>query len=309
MTLTDREYQAMRDLGIAVLREVGVDTGGCNIQFAVHPGTGRMVVIEMNPRVSRSSALASKATGFRIAKIAAKLAIGYTLDEIRKRHHRRDAGVVRADARLRRGQGAAVRVREVPDRGPRADHAHEERGRGDGDRPQLHRGAGQGDASTETGRAGWWTGADPDVGPVDRDRLVAELEDPGRRPALHDRAGACGPGPRSPRWPGSGIDPGSSSRSRPRRKVGADVADAPVLTPQLLRRAKRFGLSDRQIAALRPGARRRGRGAQPAAAQRDPAGVQDRGHLRGRVRRRLRPYHYSTYDEETEVAPQPSGPR
>ncbi|MGH3451757.1 MAG: carbamoyl-phosphate synthase large subunit, partial [Haloechinothrix sp.] len=82
MTLTDREYQRMRDLGIAVLREVGVDTGGCNIQFAVHPDTGRLVVIEMNPRVSRSSALASKATGFPIAKIAAKLAIGYTLDEI-----------------------------------------------------------------------------------------------------------------------------------------------------------------------------------------------------------------------------------
>ena len=83
MTLTDREYQHMRDTAIAVLRAVGVDTGGCNIQFAVHPGTGRMVVIEMNPRVSRSSALASKATGFPIAKIAARLAIGYTLDEIR----------------------------------------------------------------------------------------------------------------------------------------------------------------------------------------------------------------------------------
>src|SRR5687768_15050178 len=82
MTLTDREYQHMRDVGIDVLRAVGVDTGGCNIQFAVHPGTGRLVVIEMNPRVSRSSALASKATGFPIAKIAAKLAIGYTLDEI-----------------------------------------------------------------------------------------------------------------------------------------------------------------------------------------------------------------------------------
>ena len=83
MTLTDREYQHMRDTAIAVVRAVGVDTGGCNIQFAVHPRTGRMVVIEMNPRVSRSSALASKATGFPIAKIAARLAIGYTLDEIR----------------------------------------------------------------------------------------------------------------------------------------------------------------------------------------------------------------------------------
>ena len=82
-TLTDREYQAMRDAAIAVIREIGVETGGSNIQFGVHPQTGRMVVIEMNPRVSRSSALASKATGFPIAKIAAKLAVGYTLDEIR----------------------------------------------------------------------------------------------------------------------------------------------------------------------------------------------------------------------------------
>jgi carbamoyl-phosphate synthase large subunit len=82
-TLTDREYQKMRDLAIRVMREIGVDTGGSNIQFAVNPEDGRMVIIEMNPRVSRSSALASKATGFPIAKIAAKLAVGYTLDEIR----------------------------------------------------------------------------------------------------------------------------------------------------------------------------------------------------------------------------------
>src|SRR2546421_1039695 len=81
-TLTDREYQAMRDASIAVIREIGVETGGSNIQLGVHPINGRMVVIEMNPRVSRSSALASKATGFPIAKIAAKLAVGYTLDEI-----------------------------------------------------------------------------------------------------------------------------------------------------------------------------------------------------------------------------------
>jgi carbamoyl-phosphate synthase large subunit len=82
LTLTDREYQNLRDIGIQIIRDVGVDTGGCNIQFAVEPNTGRVIVIEMNPRVSRSSALASKATGFPIAKIAAKLAIGYTLDEI-----------------------------------------------------------------------------------------------------------------------------------------------------------------------------------------------------------------------------------
>jgi carbamoyl-phosphate synthase large subunit len=82
LTLTDREYQHMRDISIDIIRAVGVDTGGCNIQFAVEPNTGRIIVIEMNPRVSRSSALASKATGFPIAKIAAKLAIGYRLDEI-----------------------------------------------------------------------------------------------------------------------------------------------------------------------------------------------------------------------------------
>jgi len=82
-TLTDREYQRMRDASIAIMRAIGVETGGSNVQFAVHPGDGRLAVIEMNPRVSRSSALASKATGFPIAKIAAKLAVGYTLDEIR----------------------------------------------------------------------------------------------------------------------------------------------------------------------------------------------------------------------------------
>ena len=82
-TLTDREYQIMRDASISVLREIGVDTGGSNVQFAINPADGRMIVIEMNPRVSRSSALASKATGFPIAKIAAKLAVGYTLDELR----------------------------------------------------------------------------------------------------------------------------------------------------------------------------------------------------------------------------------
>ena len=93
-TLTDKEYQIMRNASIAILREIGVDTGGSNVQFAVNPKNGRLIVIEMNPRVSRSSALASKATGFPIAKVAAKLAVGYTLDE----HHRRqDPDFLRAD--------------------------------------------------------------------------------------------------------------------------------------------------------------------------------------------------------------------
>ena len=81
-TLTDKEYQIMRNASIAILRKIGVDTGGSNVQFAVNPDNGKLVVIEMNPRVSRSSALASKATGFPIAKVAAKLAVGYSLDEL-----------------------------------------------------------------------------------------------------------------------------------------------------------------------------------------------------------------------------------
>ena len=83
LTLTDKEYQVMRNASIACLRKIGVETGGSNVQFAINPKNGRMVIIEMNPRVSRSSALASKATGFPIAKIAAKLAVGYTLDELK----------------------------------------------------------------------------------------------------------------------------------------------------------------------------------------------------------------------------------
>ena len=180
MTLTDREYQAMRDMAIGVIRAVGVETGGCNIQFAVDPRDGRMIVIEMNPRVSRSSALASKATGFPIAKIAAKVAIGYTLDEIPNDITARDAGQLRADARLRRGQGAAVRVREVPGRRPGAHHAHEERRRGDGDRPQLHRGAAEGAALAGEARRASSAGA---ASPATRRELLDARRRPARRPA------------------------------------------------------------------------------------------------------------------------------
>ena len=134
LTLTDREYQHMRDVGIKIIRAVGVDTGGCNIQFAINPSDGRMIVIEMNPRVSRSSALASKATGFPIAKIA-----GTSRDRLHtrrdpQRHHAADTGIVRADARLRRREGPALRLREVPRSGHHLDHHDEECWRGDGHR-------------------------------------------------------------------------------------------------------------------------------------------------------------------------------
>ncbi len=136
----------MRDASIAVIREIGVETGGSNIQFAIHPENGRMVVIEMNPRVSRSSALASKATGFPIAKIAAKLAVGYRLHELPNDITRETHGLLRADDRLRRGQDPALRLREIPRGRRRPDHADEERGRDDGHRPHLQGGVSEGAA-------------------------------------------------------------------------------------------------------------------------------------------------------------------
>ena len=165
----------MRDASIAVLREIGVDTGGSNVQFAINPDDGRMVVIEMNPRVSRSSALASKATGFPIAKIAAKLAVGYTLDELQQRHHRRrDAGLVRADHRLRRHQGAALRLREIPAGRRPPDHADEVGGRGDGDRPHLPGIAAEGAARPGSRRRRLRTRRR-----TDRETIETELGDPG----------------------------------------------------------------------------------------------------------------------------------
>ena len=137
LTLTDKEYQAMRDAARRIIGRVGVETGGSNIQFALDPRDGRMIVIEMNPRVSRSSALASKATGFPIAKIAAKLALGYHLDEIPNDITRLTPGVVRAHDRLRRRQDPALELREVPRSRADADDADEVGGGGDGHRPDL----------------------------------------------------------------------------------------------------------------------------------------------------------------------------
>ena len=141
----------MRDAARKIIRRVGVETGGSNIQFAVNPADGRMIVIEMNPRVSRSSALASKATGFPIAKIAAKLALGYHLDEIPERHHAADAGLVRAHHRLRRREDPAVELREVPRGRSDADDADEVGGRGDGDRAHVQRGVPEGDPLARAG--------------------------------------------------------------------------------------------------------------------------------------------------------------
>ena len=151
MTLTDREYQEMRDAAIAIIREVGVAAGGCNIQFAVKPDDGEMLVIEMNPRVSRSSALASKATGFphRPHRCQARRRIRSA--RIAQRHHQEDAGVLRAGSGLRRGQMSPLCLREVP-HGRRSPHdADEVGGRIHGHRADVQGGIAEGRAGSRGG--------------------------------------------------------------------------------------------------------------------------------------------------------------
>ena len=243
----------------------------------------------MNPRVSRSSALASKATGFPIAKIAAKLAVGYTLDEIRNDITRKTPAALRADAGLRRGQDPAVRVREVPRRRPGADHAHEERRRGDGDRPQLHRGA-------AARRCARWRPRRPASGPTPDDRRSTVDELLARAARARPTAGSTRV-ERALRAGATVEQVARGHRHRPvvprpdradRRAAAPRCVDAPTLTPALLRQAKRHGLSDRQIAALRPELAGEDGVRALRHRARHPSGLQDGRHLRGRVRRHAR---------------------
>ena len=146
MSLTDRQYQMLRDQAIAVIRAVGVETGGSNVQFAVNPATDEIIVIEMNPRVSRSSALASKATGFPIAKIAARLAVGYRLDEIPNDITRRTPASFEPTIDYVVVKWPRFAFEKFPGRRRAALDAHEVRRRGDGDRPHVQAGVRQGDA-------------------------------------------------------------------------------------------------------------------------------------------------------------------
>ncbi|MEU4668408.1 carbamoyl-phosphate synthase large subunit [Amycolatopsis sp. NPDC023774] len=250
MTLTDREYQVMRDVGIAVLREVGVDTGGCNIQFAINPDDGRMVVIEMNPRVSRSSALASKATGFPIAKIAAKLAIGYTLDEIQN-----DITGETPAAFEPTLDYVVVKIpRFAFEKFPGADPTLTTTMKSVGEAMSFGRSfpeaLGKAMRSIETKATGFWTLPDPEGATMESTLDSLRVPHEGR---LYEVERALRLGATVEQvHEASGIDPWFVDQIALIGEVGAEVRDAPVLDGELLRRAKRTGLSDRQIAALRP---------------------------------------------------------
>ncbi|SNS13372.1 carbamoyl-phosphate synthase large subunit [Streptosporangium subroseum] len=294
LTLTDREYQNMRDVAIAVIREVGVDTGGCNIQFAVDPRTGRMIVIEMNPRVSRSSALASKATGFPIAKIAAKLAIGYTLDEIPNDITKEtpasfepslDYIVVKvprfafekfagADATLTthmKSVGEAMAIgRSFPEALQKALRSLEKKG------------------SVFT-----WAGE-----PGAKEDLLAACRVPhdGRLFTMQQaiRAGATA----EELFDATSIDPWFLDQLYVIDEVAAELREAPQLTAEVLTKVKRHGFSDVQIAELRDMTEPRVRDLRHALGVRPVYNTVDTCAAEFAAQT---PYLYSTYDEETEV--------
>ena len=308
-TLTDKEYQIMRDASIACMREIGVETGGSNIQFAINPDDGRMIVIEMNPRVSRSSALASKATGFPIAKIAAKLAVGYTLDELRNDiTGRRHAGLLRADHRLRGDEGAALRLREVPAGRRPPHHADEERGRGDGHRAHLPGVAAEGAARPGSRRGR----LQPEVRRHGEDRGRARL--PARRAPLvrgrrvRRRHVARGHPPLHedrPLVPGADQGPGrhrARDREEDARRFLRRRSCYAAQAQGLLRPAPRAPLEDHRARGAQ--APPRARASAPSSSASTPAPPSSRPSTA---------YIYSTYDEEDETRahrpPQDHDPR
>ncbi|MEV5510259.1 carbamoyl-phosphate synthase large subunit [Streptomyces orinoci] len=296
MTLTDREYQILRDIGIAVIREVGVDTGGCNIQFAVNPEDGRVIVIEMNPRVSRSSALASKATGFPIAKIAARLAVGYTLDEIPNDITEQtpasfeptlDYVVVKAP-------------RFAFEKFPSADPTLTTTMKSVGEAMAIGRNFTE--ALQKALRSLEKKGSQFDfVSPVgDKEELLAKAKLPtdGRINTVMAaiRAGAS----QEEVFQATRIDPWFVDQLFLIHEISEDLRTAAELDPALLAEAKRHGFSDAQIAAIR-GLRedvvrevRHALGVRPVYKTVDTCAAEFAAKT---------PYFYSSYDEESEVAP------
>ena len=305
MTLTDREYQNMRDLGLKVLRAVGVATGGCNIQFAIHPDTGRMIVIEMNPRVSRSSALASKATGFPIAKIAAKLAIGYNLGEIAN-----DITKATPAAFEPTLDYVVVKIpRFAFEKFPGADPTLTTTMKSVGEAMSIGRcfaeAFGKALRSMETKNLGFWTTSDPEGDTLDGLLAAAAIPTDGRIFQV-ERALRYGASVEQVHE-ATGIDPWFLDQIVLIQSIGAEVRDASTLDSGLLRKAKRYGLSDLQIAALRPELEseravrqlRHRLGVRPVYKTVDTCAAEFEAFT---------PYHYSAYemdpDAESEVRPQ-----
>jgi len=295
-TLTDREYQEMRDAAIRCIRAIGVDTGGSNIQFAVHPGSGRMVIIEMNPRVSRSSALASKATGFPIAKIAAKLAVGYRLDEIPNDITRETLASFEPTIDY-----VVVKIpRFAFEKFPGSTHELGTSMKSVGEAMAIGRtfkeALQKGIRSLEQDRAGLnGDGKDPDgtkdellqrIAKPSPDRIF-ELEAAFRAGASVDDVATA-----------TGIDPWFCSQISEISRARLEIGLAAGLAPDALRHAKRLGFSDMQLASLsgqtedQVRAARRNAGVEPVFKTVDTCAAEFEAYT---------PYYYSTYEEESEV--------
>jgi carbamoyl-phosphate synthase large subunit len=306
MTLSDHEYQALRNAALRIIREIGVEAGGCNIQFAVSPETGEVLVIEMNPRVSRSSALASKATGFPIARIGAKLAVGYRLDEI-------ENAITEVTPSCFEPVLDYVVVK-IPrftfEKFPQADATLGIQMKAVGEVMAIGRTFQQawlkGFRALEDGRIGWVPAADPDGDRLrdgDESTLRAALRTPTpERPFQIYRAleGGMSPAEISEI---THIDPWFLDELADIVASTVEIAEAPELTPELLAAAKRMGFGDAELARLRSG------GAGPATTEDD---IRELRHAHG-IRPVFKtvdtcagefpaatPYLYSTYETENE---------
>ncbi|KFJ01491.1 carbamoyl-phosphate synthase large subunit [Bifidobacterium thermacidophilum] len=249
-TLTDREYQRMRDIGIAIIRGVGVDTGGCNIQFAIHPKTGRIIVIEMNPRVSRSSALASKATGFPIAKIATKLALGYTLDEIQNDITKSTPASFEPTIDYVVTKVPRFAFEKFPGADPTLTTSMKSVGEAMALGGNFQESLGKAMRSIDKRHMSFnWDGDKPDQQEVEQ--LLAEAKIPTEQRYLQIMRALWGGATVEQLYDATKIDPWFLEQFALINRTAMEIRGAETLSPRLLRKAKQSGLSDVQIAHLR----------------------------------------------------------
>ena len=299
LTLTDREYQNLRDIAIDVIRAVGVDTGGCNIQFAVNPLDGRVIVIEMNPRVSRSSALASKATGFPIAKLAARLAVGYTLDEVPNDITQKTPASFEPTLDY-----VLVKIpRFAFEKFPGADPTLTTTMKSVGEAMAIGRNFGEALQkalrSLEQNPAGFWTEPDPAGATLESTLEAIKVPHDGRIFAI-ERALRLGGTLEAVHSASGGVDPWFLEQIQWLGRLRDEAERADELTHELLFELKRHGFSDLQLARIRGVSEdkirelRHGLGIRPVFKTVDTCAAEFEATT---------PYHYSTYDEESEVAP------
>ncbi|WP_146361855.1 carbamoyl-phosphate synthase large subunit [Arthrobacter yangruifuii] len=296
MTLTDREYQKLRNIAIAVIREVGVDTGGCNIQFAIEPDTGRVVVIEMNPRVSRSSALASKATGFAIAKIATKLSLGYTLDEIPNDITKKTPASFEPTLDY-----VVVKVpRFAFEKFPAADPTLTTTMKSVGEAMAIGRNFTE--ALQKALRSLEQKGASLSFDPVDAADVPALVE-AAKRPTTarlqQVQQALLGGASIEELFDATGIDPWYLDQLVLINETAEQIRATPSVNEDILRLAKRHGFSDEQIGALTNTPEAVVRGVRHALNVRPVYKTVDTCAAEFAA---YTPYHYSSYDEEDEVA-------